>query len=166
VHGRTSASVELLVPDFDGDENALRVVLQAEPEVLGHNVEVVPRLYPRIRSRADYARSLQLLRRVKELCPSTCSKSGLMVGVGEEEREVIGVMHDLQAVGCDLLTIGQYLRPSPEHYPVVEYVTPQTFDRYSELALDLGFRGARCGPFVRSSYCARELFENAKCADP
>jgi lipoic acid synthetase len=163
VHRATAAAVELLVPDFRGDENALRTVLQAEPEVLGHNVEVVPRLYPQIRASADYARSLHLIRRTRDLRPSTYTKSGLMVGVGEEEREVIEVMHDLRAVGCDLITIGQYLRPSLQHYPVVEYVNPQSFDRYAEVARGLGFRGVQCGPFVRSSYCASELLESAKC---
>jgi len=161
VHSGTTATVELLVPDFGGSEHALQLVLQARPEVLGHNVEVVPRLYPQIRSGADYGRSLRLLRRAKELCPSIYTKSGLMVGVGEEEREVIEVMRDLRAAGCDFLTIGQYLRPTTQHYPVVEYITLGAFDRYAHAARDLGFRGVQCGPFVRSSYCASELLESA-----
>jgi len=161
VHSGTSAKVEVLVPDFQGDEAALRTVLEAQPEVLGHNVEVVPRLYPKIRSQANYKRSLHLLRRAKELCPSVYTKSGLMVGLGEQEQEVIDVMHDLHAVGCDFLTIGQYLRPSVSHYPVIEYVTPATFDRYTQAAKGLSFRGVLCGPFVRSSYHAGVLLESA-----
>jgi lipoic acid synthetase len=162
VHSGTTATVELLVPDFGGDEHALGTVLRARPDVLGHNVEVVPRLYPQIRSGADYGRSLRLLQRAKELCPATYTKSGMMVGVGEEEAEVIEVMHDLRAAGCDFLTIGQYLRPGAQHYPVVEYITPAAFDRYTHAAQGLGFRGVQCGPFVRSSYCASELLENAE----
>lgn len=164
VHLDTSASVEVLVPDFLGKGSALRTVLQAQPEVLGHNVEVVPRLYPELRSGANYGRSLQLLKRAKELRPLTLTKSGLMVGVGEREHEVIEVMHDLLAAGCDLLTIGQYLRPSSRHYPVVDYVTPATFDHYASVAQDMGFRGVFCGPFVRSSYGAITLLEQAATA--
>jgi len=161
LHHDTPATVEVLVPDFQGDEAALRTVLDARPEVLGHNVEVVPRLYPKIRARASYERSLHLLKRAKDLQPHVYTKSGLMVGVGEKEQEVIDVMRDLRAVDCDFLTIGQYLRPSPQHYPVIEYITPATFDRYSQLAKELGFRAALCGPFVRSSYRAGELLKNA-----
>lgn len=159
VHRHTAATVEVLVPDFQGDEAALRTVVEAHPEVLGHNLEVVPRLYPVLRARASYERSLRLLQRAKELWPAGYTKSGLMLGVGEEEREVLAVLHDLRAVDCDFLTIGQYLRPSPQHYPVVEYVPPATFDRYAQAARELGFRGAMCGPFVRSSYCASQLLE-------
>jgi len=162
VHSSSSATVEVLVPDFQGEEAALRTVLEAQPEVLGHNVEVVPRLYPRIRPRANYEQSLRLLKRAKELCPSVYTKSGLMVGVGEQEQEVINVMHDLHAAGCAFLTIGQYLRPSSQHYPVTEYVTPAAFDYYAQVAQDMGFRGVLCGPFVRSSYCASTLLENAQ----
>nr|MBC7244540.1 lipoyl synthase [Chloroflexota bacterium] len=162
LHDSTLATVEVLVPDFQGDETALRTVVEAKPEVLGHNVEVVPRLYPQIRSRADYQRSLRLLRQAKRMRPSLYTKSGLMVGVGEEEEEVIQVMHDLRDMECDFLTIGQYLRPSPQHYPVQEYIPPATFERYAQIAREMGFRGVLCGPFVRSSYCAGTLLENAK----
>lgn len=162
LHDRTSATVEVLIPDFQGDETALRTVVEAAPTVLGHNVEVVPRLYPQIRARADYQRSLQLLKRAKEMNPSLYTKSGLMVGVGEEEREVIQLMQDLRDVECDFLTIGQYLRPSLQHYPVQEYVPLATFERYAQIAREMGFRGAFCGPFVRSSYCAGTLLENVK----
>jgi lipoic acid synthetase len=162
VHSGTSATVEVLVPDFQGEEAALRTVLEARPEVLGHNVEVVPRLYPEIRSRANYERSLHLLQRAKELRPSTYTKSGLMVGMGEQEQEVIDVMRDLCAVACDFLTIGQYLRPSPQHYPVIDYVTPAIFGYYGQVAQDMGFRGVLCGPFVRSSYCASALLDSVQ----
>jgi len=162
LHRSTSATVEVLVPDFQGKEAALRSVLEAHPEVLGHNVEVVPRLYPGIRARADYKRSLHLLERSKELWASVYTKSGLMVGVGEQEQEVIDVMRDLRAVDCDFLTIGQYLRPSLRHCPVTEYVPPAAFERYSQIAKDLAFRGVLCGPFVRSSYRAGELLQNAR----
>jgi len=160
--GLALATIDVLVPDFQGDEAALQTVARTQPEVFGHNVEVVPRLYPKIRSQASYERSLHVLRRAKELWPFGYTKSGLMVGVGEQEQEVIKVMHDLRAVGCDFLTIGQYLRPSAQHFPVIEYVTPATFDHYAQVARNLRFRGVHCGPFVRSSYRAGELLENAE----
>jgi len=164
VHRGTRASVEVLIPDFGGQEAPLSTVLEVGPEVLGHNVEVVPRLYPKIRARADYERSLRLLRQAKALRPSVYCKSGLMVGVGEREEEVIQVLRDLREVGCDFLTLGQYLSPSPDHYPVVEYVEPRTFDRYARAAEEMGFPGVSCGPFVRSSYRAAEMLEQARCA--
>ncbi len=162
LHQATSVSVEVLVPDFHGNEASLQIVMDARPEVLGHNVEVVPRLYAQIRPRAVYGRSLRLLRRAKELCPTAFIKSGLMVGVGETEQEVLQVMCDLRDVRCDFLTIGQYLRPSADHYAVVEYVAPAVFDRYADEAHALGFQGVRCGPFVRSSYGAARMLEKAK----
>ena len=161
VHGNASAIVEVLVPDFQGDEAALRTVLNSHPEVFGHNLEVVPRLYPQLRSRASYERSLRLLKRAKELWADIRVKSGLMVGVGEAEQEALDVLRDLRAVGCDLVTIGQYLRPSAAHYPVIEYVHPETFDRYTQAARRMGFQGVMCGPFVRSSFHAGELLEAA-----
>jgi len=161
IHRSTPTTVEVLVPDMQGNEAALITVVQAQPEVFGHNLEVVPRLYPRIRSGADYRRSLWLLQRAKELHPSTYCKSGLMVGVGETAEEVLDVLGDLRNVGCDFLTVGQYLRPSSEHYPVVEYVTPAAFDYYAGIARELGFRGVQCGPFVRSSYSAGVMLEQA-----
>jgi len=211
--------VEVLIPDFQGNPEALRVVLDAGPDVLNHNVETVPRFYPEVRPQADYTRSLELLRRAKEyavqlaraeqnpahqtthnlssivaegqtsgdlsqphstfqsasgpshdhplIYPSTPrgplregtlrTKSGIMVGLGETESEVVAVLRDLSAVGCDYLTIGQYLAPSRNHHPVVEYVTPQQFSRYRDIALELGFLGVASGPFVRSSYHAAEM---------
>ncbi len=162
LHRDTSASVEVLIPDFRDNQAALQVVIDARPEVLGHNVEVVPRLYAQIRPQADYQRSLQLLRRAKELSPGTFIKSGLMVGVGEVVEEVVRVMHDLRDARCDFLTIGQYLRPSPEHYPVVKYVDPAVFERYAAEAHALGFRGVHSGPFVRSSYGAADMLDKAE----
>lgn len=161
VHSRTLATVEVLVPDFQGEDTAVRLVLDARPEVFGHNLEVVPRLYPHIRSQASYARSLGLLGRAKQLNPEGLTKSGLMVGVGEVESEVLAVLRDLRSACCDLLTIGQYLRPSAGHYPVSEYVAPESFARYAQAARSMGFRGVLCGPFVRSSYHARELLDGA-----
>ena len=166
VHAATSATVEVLVPDFAGKDDSLRSVMEAGPEVLGHNVEVVPRLYPRLRSRADYTRSLWVLERAKAVRPSTYTKSGLMLGVGEREEEVLRVMGDLRAVSCDFLTIGQYLRPSPQHHPIVEYVPPAVFERYAQDARAMGFRGALSGPFVRSSYGARAMLEGARASQP
>jgi lipoic acid synthetase len=161
VHQQTEARVEVLVPDMSGDDAALRTVVESAPEVLGHNVEVVPRLYPQFRAGADYVRSLRLLARARQLAPEIRTKSSLMVGVGEQEQEVLAVMRDLRAVDCDLLTIGQYLRPSVQHQPVVEYVRPETFEQYAHLARALGFRGVLSGPFVRSSYCAAAMLEDA-----
>jgi len=161
IRSRTSAAVEVLVPDFQGNDASLRTVLAARPDVFGHNVEVVPRLYPQIRPQAKYLQSLQVLERARQLSPTVHTKSGLMVGVGEQELEVIQVMKDLRGVDCDFLTIGQYLRPSPQHYPVVEYVSPQTFEAYDQAARELGFRGVLSGPFVRSSYCADSLLASA-----
>jgi lipoic acid synthetase len=162
IHRSTPVTVEVLVPDFAGNETALQFVVQSQPEVFGHNLEVVPRLYPQMRSRANYQRSLRLLQRTKELDASIYTKSGLMVGVGETEEEVVDVMDDLREVGCDFLTIGQYLRPSLQHYAIVEYVTPTTFEHYAEVANGLGFRGVQCGPFVRSSYAAGAMLEEAR----
>ncbi|MCX7787582.1 MAG: lipoyl synthase [Spirochaetes bacterium] len=193
--------VEVLIPDFQGDPDALQDVLDSGPDVLNHNVETVPRLYPEVRPQADYTRSLELLRRAKECAVGLTSpqgnstnctagslshssspittptvdlpmsrepfsegtlrtKSGIMVGLGETEPEVVSVLRDLRSVGCDYLTIGQYLSPSRNHHPVVEYVSPKQFARYREIALELGFSGVASAPFVRSSYHAAELSGN------
>lgn len=151
------ATVEVLVPDFQGSAEALEVVLAACPDVLNHNVETVPRLYPLVRPQADYARSLELLRRTKVRYPGILVKSGLMVGLGETQKEVEAVLWDLKEVGCDVVTIGQYLRPTAWHLPVAAYVPPEVFAYYREYALRLGFRGVASGPFVRSSYRAEEF---------
>lgn len=151
------ATVEVLVPDFQGKEEALDVVLAARPHVLNHNVETVPRLYPFVRPQADYVRSLWLLGRVKDKAPDVLTKSGLMVGLGETRAEVEGVLHDLRDVRCDIVTIGQYLRPSMRHLPVAAYLPPEEFEYYREYGLRLGFLGVASGPFVRSSYRAEEF---------
>lgn len=148
------ATVELLIPDFLGDWKALEVVLSVHPDVLNHNVETVPRLYPLVRPQADYFRSLELLRRAKERFPSLLTKSGFMVGLGETQKEVEEVLQDLKDSGCDIVTIGQYLRPSMRHLPVSEYVLPEVFEYYRRYALRLGFLGVASSPFVRSSYRA------------
>ncbi len=148
--------VEVLIPDFQGDEEAIRIVVGARPEVLNHNTETVPRLYRVVRSGARYERSLELLRYAKELRPAGLTKSGVMVGLGEETRELLAVFRDLVAVGCDILTIGQYLRPSRDHLPMARLYTPREFAELKAEALAMGFRHVESGPLVRSSYHAHE----------
>jgi lipoic acid synthetase len=146
--------VEVLVSDFGGDPQAIATVAAAGPDVLAHNVETIPRLYPDVRAQAVYARSLELLRSVREGFPKQVTKSGLMVGLGESPEEVVAVMADLRAAGVDLLTIGQYLRPTAEHYPVTEYVSLEQFADYRRQGLEMGFGEVVSGPLVRSSYHA------------
>lgn len=153
-----NAKVEVLIPDFKGDEAALAKVLEARPIVLNHNVETVPRLYPAVRPQADYKRSLKILETASKLKSSIFTKSGFMVGLGESKAEVIEVLKDLRQVGCDFVTIGQYLRPSKAHLPVVEYVTPARFEEYKAIGESMGFRNVASGPFVRSSYHAADFF--------
>lgn len=158
VRERTGAAVEVLTPDFLGKPGALETVTAAAPDVFNHNTETVPRLYGAVRGRkSDYRWTLELLRRVKELAPQIKTKSGLMLGLGETPGELFDVLADLREVDCDLLTLGQYLRPSPEHLPVVRYVPPAEFDEYGRLARRLGFSQVASGPFVRSSYHAGEM---------
>jgi lipoic acid synthetase len=145
--------VELLVPDFGGSKAALDTVLAAGPDVLAHNMETVPRLYPQVRRGAGYRRSLALLRRAKEMSPQV-TKSGLMLGLGERADEIEGVLRDLAAAGCDMLTLGQYLAPSLRHAPVARYAEPVEFAAWRQKALRLGFRSVAAGPLVRSSYKA------------
>ncbi len=151
------ATVEVLIPDFRGSADSLRRVLAARPDVCNHNVETVPRLYPLVRPQAVYERSLELLCRVADYGHGILPKSGLMVGLGETHDEVAAVMRDLRAAGCEALTIGQYLRPSPEHLPVERFVPPEEFEAYHEEAEALGFSAVAAGPFVRSSYHAEAL---------
>ena len=155
------ASIEVLIPDLRGDPAGLETVLAAGPTVLNHNVETVPSLYPRVRPQADYRRSLEVLRRAKawgaEDGRRLLTKSGLMVGLGEIPAEVSAVMTDLRQAGCDLLTIGQYLRPSRHHLPVEEYVPPAVFEQYQRQGEALGFAGVYAGPLVRSSFHAGEV---------
>ena len=147
--------IELLVPDFLGSRSSLTTVLAAGPDILGHNLETIPRLYS-IRAGADYRRSLDLLAAAHELAPGIPTKSGLMLGLGETEAEVRAVLADLRAIGCSYLSIGQYLAPSRHHLPVVEYIHPQQFDLLKQAALDLGFAHVESGPYVRSSYLAEQ----------
>jgi lipoic acid synthetase len=151
------ARVEVLVPDFTGEAEALAVVMAARPEVLNHNVETVPRLYPEVRPQADYRRSLELLRRASVMTAEAVTKSGFMVGLGEREQEVVDLLEDLRAAAVQSVTIGQYLQPTRRHLPVVEYVAPEVFERYNEAARELGFSYVLSGPLVRSSYHAGEL---------
>ncbi|UCE83744.1 MAG: lipoyl synthase [Deltaproteobacteria bacterium] len=162
---RTDVLVEVLVPDFRGSHKGLATVLEAQPSVLNHNVETVSRLYPTVRPQANYQRSLRLLAEAKRLDPKIITKSGFMVGLGEKPEEVIALLEDLRRVGCDLVTIGQYLCPSKDHHPVVEYVHPERFDAYTQEAERLGFRGVAAGPYVRSSYKADNLYRKARGMD-
>jgi lipoic acid synthetase len=153
------ASIEVLIPDFQGDPDALATVIEAGPEVINHNVETVPRLYSRVRPQADYRRSLELLKRAADCGRPMAVKTGLMLGLGETREEVLELFDDLRRAGCDFLTIGQYLAPSSEHYPVAEYVKPEVFDDYRKEAEKRGFRHVASAPFVRSSYKAAEALE-------
>jgi lipoic acid synthetase len=148
--------VEVLIPDFQGNPEAIRVVVDAKPEVLNHNTESVPRLYRVVRSGARYERTLRLLEYAKELNPSGITKSGVMVGLGEETGELLEVFRDLAKIHCDILTIGQYLRPSRDHLPMARLYTPQEFADLKTEALKMGFRHVESGPLVRSSYHAHE----------
>jgi lipoic acid synthetase len=148
--------VEVLIPDFQGDREAIRTVVDARPEVLNHNTESVPRLYRVVRSGARYERSLELLRYAKELRRDGVTKSGVMVGLGEETHELLEVFRDLAGVGCDILTVGQYLRPSRDHLPMKRLYTPREFAELKTEAMKMGFRHVESGPLVRSSYHAHE----------
>ena len=152
--------VEVLVPDFRGSLPAWQIVIDASPDVLNHNVETVPRLYLEVRPGANYQRSLELLRRAK--LNGLLTKSGLMLGLGENRQEIIEVMADLREAGCDLMTIGQYLQPSLKHHQVVRYVTPDEFDQYEVIARKMRFSGVASGPLVRSSFNATALFNEVR----
>jgi lipoic acid synthetase len=155
--------VEVLIPDMNGDEKALKVVLGSKPEVLGHNIEVVRRLQGTVRdAHASYDRSIGLLERSKGIDPGTLTKSSIMLGIGETHDEVIEALQDLRDVNVDILTIGQYLRPGPDQIPVQRYVHPDEFEKLREKALEMGFRAVMAGPFVRSSYKAKEAYQIAK----
>ncbi len=152
--------VEVLIPDFKGEFSSLTMVLDEVPDVLNHNIETVPRLYPEARPQADYDRSLNLLKRSKENYPHILTKSGFMLGLGETEEEVVGLLQGLREVECDFLTIGQYLQPRPDRLPVVRYIPPEAFEKYEKIGLEMGFRSVASGPFVRSSFHASQMFEN------
>ena len=156
-----SIVIEVLTPDFNGDEEALRVVIEAGPRIFNHNVETVERLTPVVRSRAQYRRSLAVLKNARSLARNlgrrVATKSGIMLGLGESEAEILRTLDDLRDHEVTVLTMGQYLRPSPKHLPVVEYVTPEAFDRLKAIALEKGFRHVASGPLVRSSYHAGDF---------
>lgn len=152
-----SIIIEVLVPDFNGKDDSLRTVLEAAPHIFNHNLETVERLTPVVRSRAKYKLSLEFLARAKELRPDITTKSGIMLGLGETETEIFQAMDDLREHGVEVLTMGQYLRPTPQHLPVVEYIRPEVFDLYGEIARKKGFTHVASGPLVRSSYHAADF---------
>jgi len=153
--------VEVLIPDLQGNWQALKVILKAEPHVINHNIETVPRLYPQVRPQAQYQRSLELFRQVKKNSPQKVCKSGIMLGLGETPGELRQVWADLHRSGCDILTMGQYLQPSVENLPVQRFVPPEEFEELQVEALSCGFAGVTSGPFVRSSYQAEKLYRKA-----
>jgi lipoic acid synthetase len=157
VRARTGAAIEVLTPDFLGDPRAIDRVIEAQPDVFNHNTETVPRFYKRVRGRADYQRSLDLLARVKVQAPHIATKTGLMLGLGETREELLDVLADIRAVRCDVLTLGQYLTPTLKHVRVARYLPPEEFDELALLARSLGFQQVASGPFVRSSYHAGEM---------
>jgi len=152
-------TIEVLISDLCGRKDDLRVITDAKPDILGHNVETVPRLYAEVRPKAAYKRSLDLLDAVKSLDASILTKSGIMVGLGESHEEVLQVFQDLCEVGCDILTVGQYLAPSKQHHAVIDFVPPEEFKIYENEAYSMGFRFVASGPLVRSSYHAEEALE-------
>lgn len=154
--------IEVLIPDFQGDADALATVLAARPDVLNHNLETVARLYPAVRPEADYHRSLDLLRRVRAIAPAMVSKCGIMVGLGETAEELTRLFADLRATGCDILTIGQYLQPSRRHLPVARFLPPDEFAALERQALAQGFSAVAAAPFVRSSYQAEALYRQVR----
>jgi lipoic acid synthetase len=154
--------IEVLIPDLQGNWQALKMIVEAAPDVLNHNMETVSGLYPRVRPEAIYERSLELLKQAKNLNPQLPTKSGIMVGLGESRKELVQVWDDLLASGCDILTLGQYLQPSKNHLPVERFVDPEEFAELEQEALARGFAGVAAGPFVRSSYQAEKLYRKVK----
>lgn len=153
--------IEVLIPDFKGSKNLLQKVVDSKPDVINHNVETVQRLYGEVRPQAVYNRSLKLLENVRGMDESIKTKSGFMVGLGEQMSEAFELLEDLQRVGCEIVTIGQYLAPSSKHHPIIRYVPPEEFSSLKEKAYDIGFMAVASGPFIRSSYFAKEVFQNA-----
>ncbi|MDR1801600.1 MAG: lipoyl synthase [Lachnospiraceae bacterium] len=151
-----NTAIEVLIPDFLGDKSALKMVTDAKPDVISHNMETVKELYTQVRPQAIYERSLEVLGRIKEFDNCIKSKSGIMVGIGETKEQILTLFDDLREVGCEFLTIGQYLAPSKEHHPVIDYITPETFAEYEKIAYEKGFEFVASAPFVRSSYHAGE----------
>jgi lipoic acid synthetase len=151
--------VEVLIPDFQGSRAALQTVVESNPDMVNHNLETVPRLYPQVRPQAVFSRSIELLNRVKEINPAKITKSGLMLGLGEEKKEVLAALAALREASCDLVTLGQYLRPSGRHHPVIRYVPPEEFEEFRLEGEKMGFKGVFSAPLVRSSFHAAEIFE-------
>ncbi len=158
----SSATIELLIPDFKLSLDALKAVTAVSPDIIAHNVETVPSFYPVVRQGADYKRSLEVLRIIKKICPQVKTKSGIMLGIGETKEEVLSVMKDLSSVGCDFLSIGQYLAPGLRHYPVKEYIRPEQFVDYKREGEKNGFKHIESGPYVRSSYMAADYLSILK----
>ena len=156
---RPRVTVEILIPDFQGSCTALETAVASAPDIINHNLETVSRLYPGVRPQAVYSRSIELLKRVKGINPGKITKSGLMLGLGEEREEVLEVMADLRTVGCDVLTLGQYLQPSGRHHPVARYVPPEEFEALRQEGEKMGFLAVFSAPLVRSSFHAAEVFE-------
>jgi lipoic acid synthetase len=154
--------VEILIPDFQGSREALQIAVESGPDILNHNLETVPRLYPEVRPQAVYRRSLDLLKSAKEIRPGKVTKSGLMLGLGEEMKEVVEAMADLRTASCDLLTLGQYLQPSGKHHRVVRYVRPEEFEDLRREGEEMGFKAVFSAPLVRSSFHAAEVFKKIK----
>ena len=157
-----NTEIEVLIPDFGGNLSALKQIADAKPSVIGHNVETVPELYTHVRPQADYQRSLNILREIKALNPKIYSKTGIMLGLGETTEQVELLFDDLCGIGCDFLTIGQYLAPSTLHFPVIEYITPERFEEYGNSARKRGMSFVKSAPLVRSSYRATEAFTNVQ----
>ncbi len=157
-----NTTIEILTPDFRGKKGALDIILQSAPDVFNHNLETIPRLYPSVRPGARYFNSLQLLAQAKQKNPTLFTKSGLMVGLGETRQELYQVMDDLRSADVDFLTIGQYLRPTPSHHPVVRYIPPEEFKDYEKMAWGKGFQMVSCSALTRSSYHAGEDFQKLK----
>jgi len=153
----SKVTIELLIPDMQGNKNLLDLIIDSKPDILNHNVETVTELYDEVRPMADFARSLDVIRYFKERDPLMITKSGIMVGLGEKEEQVINVMENLVQANCDILTIGQYLQPSAKHISVKEYIEPKVFDYYKEKAYEIGFKNVASAPLVRSSYHAEDL---------
>lgn len=159
---RPETTVEVLIPDLQGNMEHLRIIAAAKPDVIGHNLETIERLYSDVRPQAVYLRSLEVLANIKSIDPLIYTKSGIMVGLGETHEEVLALMADLRAVLCDIFTIGQYLRPSEKHLEIVEYIAPEAFKAYEDRGKAMGFKAIAAGPFVRSSFNALEVFEASK----
>jgi lipoyl synthase len=159
---RPGVTIEILTPDFQGSKEALRTAVLSMPDIFNHNLETIPRLYPVVRPEADYQRSLEFLKNIKEIKGDILTKSGIMVGLGETYAEVIDVMEDLRKADCDIVTIGQYLMPTKESVPLKEYISPEIFERYKEEIEGMGFLHVFSGPFVRSSFNAEIVMESKR----